>query len=284
MIVKESIRNFEICRDFTGEYDRLEEKALEKDIISFIQKESDTGNLFQKGNWRESTYKGRDVLMYRLLFRGFDLVVKDDTAEPHFCAFAPPPAQLHYVKKEKTLSRKDSWHWDEFLEKGEEWYSYLTKNYPSMISEWHIPHFNIIPGLGCDMTHKELMKEHGKDIETGLCQWIENELSLGNLMKKENWSPFSDEYDPYEMYLGYKRFYIHAVGKKYYYLQLGIVVTCNFNLVNVCNDCVNSKERNPHFIVAYCGWREEGESVLKPYNFIGITDNSDWIPEKYWEV
>lgn len=175
-------------------------------------------------------------------------------------------------------TRRDSWHWERFIEEGDELFSYMISNYNSMFS-----HFDIIPGVGCNKENRELMSVYGKEIEKESVSWIYDEKMNGNLFKKDYWSPFSDEYESYDMFLGYKRFFIYTEYKTRHYLQLGIDTKCRSSLLHPCDDCINSIYRGPHFIFAYYGWREEG-GPLKPRNFIGISDESDWFPEKYWEI
>jgi hypothetical protein len=167
--------------------------------------------------------------------------------------------------------------WKEFLEEGDELYSYMIHNFEEMFDgDSIIKHFDVRDFYCNGFNHADIIiDKYYTDIQTELILWIKKEYIEGRLVDKTQWKPFRD-YDLIEMYHGYKKLFQY----KQYYFQLGMETLCMIDNCIYCNP--NSDTDNKHFILEIYGWKETEEDILYPYRYTIPSDNI--MPEKHWEI
>lgn len=169
---------------------------------------------------------------------------------------------------------------DKFLHQGNEWFTCMAEHFHKMITDSHIPHFDIVLGLR-SLDVDEIKEKHINDIEKELILWIYNEYRIGNLFNQDLWRPFSDPEAITSMFLGYRNMFIYTYsGGVQYYFQLALKDECDD--YTLCKDCNNINNRDIHFTAAYYGWKNENYIKLQPDDFLTILSDN-LIPEHYWK-
>jgi hypothetical protein len=171
------------------------------------------------------------------------------------------------------------WLWDEFSEKGDKMFEYMTRNFDDMFDSESIKHFDIRYGISSVIGYEnEIREKYSDDIQKGLIPWIQTELKSGRLFDKGLWRPFRDPYDITDMFFGYRLFFPY----KEYYFQLAIYYEClNCKYCKYCDIDDDNDEITIHFELALYGWKNENSDKLQPDNTVCIPSDT-MVPDLYW--
>lgn len=154
---------------------------------------------------------------------------------------------------------------EKFKKQTAEWFAYFTNKYDTMLTNSHIAHFDIVPGVRC-IDVDEIKESYIKEIEKELILWIKAEFESGDLSNITNWEFESEVNSITNMILCYKK-KVFIYGK--YYFELILINECEE--FTTCPDCNTVNKRyipTVHFSLAYYGWKEEGKIGLMPYDYI----------------
>jgi hypothetical protein len=168
------------------------------------------------------------------------------------------------------------YRWNEFLEEGDELYTFMVNNFENMFDgESIIKHFDIRRFYFSEVnTAVDMLDdEEYTDIQKELSTWVKKEKQEGRLFDKTLWKPFRD-FDLIEMYNGYRKLFQY----KHYYFQLGMETVCMIKDCPYC-DPEEDETASKHFVLEIYGWEGE-DKIGYPYRCDIPEDNI--IQERYW--
>lgn len=101
----------------------------------------------------------------------------------------------------------DSWHirtTARVKHEGTTLYNYMTDNITTML---YRPTIEVRHECNCAIDIDEMNEKHSEDIKKNLIPWILNELERGQLFNNQQWMPFSDNCNPSDIYLAYRKLF-----------------------------------------------------------------------------